>query len=502
MPTAISPTWERKAARLLSIAIAREKAKRLSQRQIQSLFPDDGPFARDKYQKSLEFFRAGATHRERLFLGGNRTSKTKTTCYEDTLHLTGLYDTIAPWWEGKRFSAPVKMWVWATTDEKTKETTQEELFGPVGQWGTGLIPGAAITKIDRAAGPLKDLIDTAYIQHHMGGVSRVQLKSYKQGRTAAEGTFQHVIHGDEEMPADIYGECLLRTMDTTGTGQGNGMLYLSFTPMQGLSETVMLFLPDGQLPQGEQVGSKYVVNVDWDDVPHLDAATKAAMLAAIPAFQRDARTRGLPVLGAGVIYPVPEDDYLIDPFEIPKHWLRAYGLDVGWNWTAAVWGGYDADADTWYLYYEYKRAEAELSIHATALRGPGEWVKGVIDPSANGRTIDDGVALISKYQGLGLDLTPAVNTVSTGLYECWERLSTGRLKVFRSLSAFRKEIGLYHRDEKGRIVKVNDHVMDAMRYLVMSGRGVAQPYPVEAPPPSYDAPSLYRGHAMTGWMGG
>src|SRR5438477_1536738 len=155
-------------ARFLAMAIRKQLASRQSQRQIQHLFPDEGPYARHLYQKHLEFFRAGLRCRERLFLAANRVGKTKGACYEDTLHLTGLYDTYAPWWEGRRFSGPIKAWICGTTDEKIKETLQEELFGPVGHWGTGLVPGATITKIDRAVGPVKDLIDTAYIQHVAG----------------------------------------------------------------------------------------------------------------------------------------------------------------------------------------------------------------------------------------------------------------------------------------------------------------------------------------------
>jgi phage terminase large subunit-like protein len=486
-------------ARFLALAIRDRLAKRQAQRQIQHLFPDEGPYARHLYPKHLEFFRAGLRCRERLFISANRIGKTKGGCYEDALHLTGLYDTYAPWWEGRRFPGPIKAWICGTTDEKVKETLQEELFGAVGHWGTGLIPGATITKIDKAiGGAVKDLIDTAYIQHATGGTSVMQFKSYKQGREAFEGTYRHLIHGDEEMPMDVKGECLLRTMDV---GHGPGMLLLTFTPLQGLSEVVLDFLPEGQLPHGAQTGEKYVVNATWDDVPHLSAAEKAVLLASIPPFQRDARTRGLPVLGAGVIYPVPEEDYLIDPFEIPKHWLRAYGMDVGWNWTACPWGAYDQESDTWYLYYEYKRGEAEPSIHAAAIKGPGAWIRGVIDPTANGRGEDDGIALLTKYQALGLHLFPAMNAVSTGLYDCWDRLSTGRLKVFRSLSALRNEIRLYRRDEKGRVVKVNDHLMDAMRYLIMSGREVAQSFPVIAPPPSAPPVMLPYGQRSTAWMG-
>ncbi len=46
-------------------------------------------------------------------------------------------------------------------------------------------------------------------------------------------------------PMDIYAECLLRTMTT------NGLLILTFTPLQGLTELVLSFLPGGRLPPEE-----------------------------------------------------------------------------------------------------------------------------------------------------------------------------------------------------------------------------------------------------------
>jgi hypothetical protein len=30
--------------------------------------------------------------------------------FEAALHLTGAYDEYAPWWEGKRFTSPIRMW--------------------------------------------------------------------------------------------------------------------------------------------------------------------------------------------------------------------------------------------------------------------------------------------------------------------------------------------------------------------------------------------------------
>jgi phage terminase large subunit-like protein len=63
------------------------------------------------------------------------------------------------------------------------------------------------------------------------------LKSYQQGRGSFEGTSLHVIWLDEEPPVDVYGECLIRTATT------NGIIMLTFTPLEGLSDVVMSFLP-------------------------------------------------------------------------------------------------------------------------------------------------------------------------------------------------------------------------------------------------------------------
>jgi hypothetical protein len=60
--------------------------------------------------------------------------------------------------------------------------------------------------------------------------------------------------------------------------------------------------------------------------------------------------------------------------------------------------------------------------------------------------------------------------VETGIPEVWELLSSGRFKVFSSCDAWFQEYRSYHRNEKGQIVKTNDHLIDATRYSVRSGR--------------------------------
>ena len=219
--------------------------------------------------------------------------------------------------------------------------------------------------------------------------------------------------------------------------------------------------------------SKYVVTAGWNDVPHLNEDAKKSLAEAYPVHEREARMQGLPRLGSGAIYPVPEDEIKVQPFDLPKFWKHVYAMDVGWNRTACLWGAHDTESDILYLYSEHYRGEAEPAVHAQAIKARGEWIPGVQDPAARGRSQIDGQRLSTLYRTLGLHLTPADNAVEAGIYEVWSRMSSGRLKVFSTLSNWFAEFRIYRRDDKGKVVKSNDHLMDATRYLVMSGLPLA-----------------------------
>lgn len=224
--------------------------------------------------------------------------------------------------------------------------------------------------------------------------------------------------------------------------------------------------------------SKYLVTAGWDDCPHISKEDAAEMLAATPAYLRDARSKGIPSLGSGAIYPIEESEITCEPFQIPRHWPMCFAMDVGWNRTAALWGAWDRESDVVYLWSEHYRGDAHPSIHADAIKSRAWWIKGVIDPASRGRNQKDGDSLLDMYMELGLDLTPAKNMVESGIFEVGQRLATGRLKIFRTLQNTLAEYRLYRRDEKGRIVKANDHLMDCMRYLIMSGLDVATTVPI------------------------
>lgn len=471
-------------AKIELLQLLEEKQRRESRRKIYNYYPDKGRLRRELYPKHLSFFEAGKKFRQRLMLAANRVGKTEGVgLYELVWHLTGDYPA---WWNGRRFDHPVKAWAAGDTGKTVREILQAKLLGPIGMWGTGLIPGDTIERISRGAG-VADSVDSIYVRSKAGGLSQLTLKSYDQRRESFQGTEQDVILLDEEPPLDIYTECLLRTMTN------NGMLMLTFTPLLGMSEVVLAFLPGGQIKESSD-GSKFVVMATWDDVPHLDEAAKKELWNSIPPFQRDARSKGVPQLGAGAIYPVPESDIIVPDFDIPAHWPRVYGMDVGWNRTAVVWGAVDQESSTTYLYSEHYRGQAEPIIHADAVKSRGDWIPGVIDPASRGRGQKDGDQLLQQYVELGLGLQTAVNAREAGLYAVWQRLSGGKLKVFKSLGNWQSEFRLYRRDEKGNVVKENDHLMDATRYLVVSGLQVATTEPVKR--------NNDRGHSSAGgWMG-
>lgn len=240
------------------VELLQEQLRRKHQRLFFDIYPDetvlnpDGSvaelwngvklYARRLYTRHMEFFEAGARYRERGVVAGNRVGKTVMGSFEVSAHLTGLYPR---WWVGRRFAKPIRAWAAGKTNETTRDIVQKALLGenegsgPSKRLsGTGMIPGGLLDKPKWKMGS-PELVDTVRVKHASGGWSTLGLKAYEQGRGAFEGTAQHVIWMDEEAPAEVWMECLTRTATT------DGMVMGTFTPLEGLSETAMLFYPMG-----------------------------------------------------------------------------------------------------------------------------------------------------------------------------------------------------------------------------------------------------------------
>jgi phage terminase large subunit-like protein len=442
------------------------KEQRIKYNKLETLFPDEGPYRRELYPKHIEFMNQGATHRQRAIIAANRTGKTLMGAYEMACHLTGLYPK---WWKGRVFDEPVNAWCASIRNSDTKDIIQKELYGDVIDPGTGMIPRHLIIGRPTRKAGVADAIETIRVRHVSGGMSVLGFKSYEQGRDGFQGTKKQVIWLDEE-PKDysIFTECLTRTMDD----KNPGIIYCTFTPLFGLSDTVLSFMPDGKLPINgidPKNPHKFITQVSWEEVPHLNDEQKREILASYSPHEREARSKGIPNLGSGAIYPYLEDQVVVRPFKIPEWWPRVYGLDVGWNRTAAVWGALDRESGTIYLYSEHYVGQAAPAIHASSIKSRGAWIPGVVDPASMGASQVDGTKLIDLYEQEGLRLEKADNAVEAGIYRVGQLFESGQLKIFDTCTNLIAEFRVYRRDESGRIVKKNDHLMDAMRYLCLSG---------------------------------
>ena len=321
-----------------------------------------------------------------------------------------------------------------------------------------------------------EAVERIYVKHVTGGRSELTFKSYDSGVESFYGTKKDIIWLDEEAEQKIYAECLLRTLATV-PGEVSGLMLLTFTPLAGVTELVKDFM------QAAEDGQKKLITATWDDAPHLSSQAKAELYKSIPPHEREARTEGRPMLGSGAVYPVAEADVVISDFEIPDHFPRAYGMDVGWSKTAATWGAWDRDNDVAYITGEHYRGQAEPLIHADAIKARGSWIPGYIDPAANGRSQVDGQQLMQIYLKLGLHIRNAENAREAGIYTVWTRLSTGKLKVFRSCRNWFDEFRIFCRDENGKIMNEQKfHLMASTRYLFLGSmnRWSVKPPPAKA----------------------
>lgn len=164
----------------------------------------------------------------------NRIGKTEGVgAYETTLHMTGEYPK---WWQGRRFHKGINAWAVGKDSKTVREIIQLKLLGPVGEHGTGMIPGDYILNTTQKPG-VPDAVESIVVQHVPTATkSRIVLKSYDQGRESFVGTEQDLIWMDEEPTRDIYIECLTRTMTT------NGLIMVTATPLMGMTDLIKDYL--------------------------------------------------------------------------------------------------------------------------------------------------------------------------------------------------------------------------------------------------------------------
>ena len=440
------------------------------------------------YTKQREFHALGLTKRERLLRAGNQLGKTYSGAAEMAFHLTGEYPD---WWEGRTWDRAVKAWAGGKDSLSVRDSLVALLVGPESARGTGMIPKRAILDISSARG-VSGGVDTVVVQHKSGESSTLTFKSYDQGRQRWQAATLDLVWLDEESDEEIYTEALSRT-NATG-----GMVYMTFTPLLGMSEVVRRFLTETNPDRSD-------TNMTINDAEHISAEQRARIIASYPEHEREARTLGTPILGSGRIFPIAESLIAIDAFPIPEHWPMIAALDFGWDHpTAAVKLAWDRDADAVYVTHCYRRAQAVPAIHAAALKAWGDELLWAWPHDGLQHDKTSGDQLAAQYRKNGLKLLAERSQyegergsgVEAGLMDMLERMETSRWFVFRHLNEWWDEFRLYHRKD-GQVVKEHDDLMAASRYALMSLRFAkvgAKKIKAVMPKPVYRA-------SPQGWMG-
>jgi phage terminase large subunit-like protein len=420
------------------------------------------------YAKQREFLDLGSIRSERLLIAGNQNGKTHVGAYEAACHLTGQYPE---WWKGRRFEKPTRGWIAGETSLVVRDVQQKKLCGEPGvedSFGTGMIPKDLFTDKPSLARGITDAYDTIQVKHVSGGISVARFKSYEQGRTKFQGETLDWIWFDEEPPLDIYSEGLTRTAAT------HGICWMTFTPLQGPTEVVLRFLDEPSPYRG-------VIPMTIEDAEHISRDEKDRMIASWPAHEREARARGVPMLGSGRIFTAPEDSVTEEPItDIPPFWFKLWGIDFGIDHPfGAVLILWDKEADVIHVHHAYRVKDALPIQHADAIKKVGASVPVAWPNDGNVRR-DDGKPMADHYKRHGAMMldkhaTWPDGSISTeaGVLEIDEREKSGRLKYARHLSDLLEERRMYHRED-GKIVKMRDDLLSALRTAIMMKRHARQ----------------------------
>lgn len=432
-------------------------------------------FSPYKFQKT--FYSKGKDYRFRFLMAANRCGKSFSMAQEVSYHLTGLYPS---WWEGKCFIKPILAWAIGITGDSTRKVLQKELLGTImgkdtEELGTGSIPRDYIdfSNLEKEG----NIVRVIKVKHHdkngdPDGWSTLEFRSTQQGEHVLMGADVDFIWCDEQDPHNdtkIFAQCATRTM------ANGGLVTITATPEAGRTELVDDFLTNG-FGKSE---TKYCQNTTWDEADHLTEKLKRELLDAIPPWQRQMRSTGLPIVGKGIVFDVSDDSIICDPFELPLHWPILWALDIGStnDPTVITLAAHDTDNDVYYI-VKQRTLDTDRSAKAAAeyIMASDASLAPVIPPhdGADGKDGSAGYGTLMRHYGCNVqppffnpvDVTTKmvgvgknnVRAIAPGLHWMNDHFKSGKLKIFKGCESFIKEKHTYHVDDKNNYKGADHHI--------------------------------------------
>ncbi len=410
------------------------------------------------HSKQMEFHKC--LKRNRWVFGGNRTGKTECGAVEAVWLARGIH----PYRPNK---PNITGWVVSVSFEVQREVAQAKLLSYLSpDWIVDITMHAG-----RKDNPWGGVIDTLTIKNVFGGVSKICFKSADQGREKFQGASLDFVWFDEEPPADIYAECLMRVLDKKGD------IFGTMTPLKGLSwvydEIYLNALENPEI---------WYIQMEWKDNPFLDGDEVDKLIAATSDDLQETRRFGRFSGTGGLVFPEFDPTvHVCEPFPVPREWQCNVSIDPGLNNPLSC-HFYAVDGDgVIYVVGEHYEAKKDIAYHIGKIYELAEklnWhydskgrLTALIDSSAEHRTFAAEKSVSELFYDGGILVNPEVDK---NLFSGISRMKTlfyarpPRIFIFDNCVNLLRELKAYRWSEGDRPKKIDDHSIDELRYFIMS----------------------------------
>lgn len=408
----------------------------------------------------------GFTAHKKCFFGGNQSGKTTAGLADDIIQAVDedcLPASLLPY---KKFKPPFLCRIMAESFPVLETTLIQKLQDllPVDQ----LVGGSWQTAYDKN-------LRVLYFQNG----SKFFFMTYEQEVRKMGGASIDRVHFDEEPPLAVYNECKFRV-----TAHGGDLLF-TMTPIFGITWTYnQLWQQRGDEVQKDVYRGKDIesVTVEISDNPAMGAKEVELALEGLSEEEKAARKEGRFIALHGLIYSdFKESRHVIPERPLPPNVNVVVGIDPGIrNRTAVVWVYLTHDDQMVVFqegyYHDMTVKQVCDEIHKTNADYDMSPLYYVIDPAARNKNHQTGRSDQMEYADHGIVTIAGQNSVTAGINRIKERFQSERIFVQDHCVHLINELQMYRwkqppksgEDSRQAPVKKDDHLVDALRYAVMS----------------------------------
>ena len=324
---------------------------------------------------------------------------------------------------------------------------------------------------------------------HFADGGKLSVHTYKQDAQMLAGWSGDYVLWDEPPPESHWREGgMIRVMDRVGSHRF-GMTPVNMTG-GGIGWVKRQIFDRGNPDKPNYSPNFRIVRASIHDNPDYTPEQIEATLAEYPADERQAREFGDFIHFGGMIYPGGFERYLKpspDPDQLKYHDVYV-GIDPGLKNAAFIWIAFDNDNRAFVFdellvkegtpldYARHiRQVNSKWHLNADRLNDPVY----VIDPSARNRSLVNAESVEAELGRQGIHCIHGQNQVQAGVQQVRRRLAEKGLYFAETLTGLRGEADEYRMEDRPdgefKVVKENDHRLDALRYALMARPWYADP---------------------------